>query len=249
MDCNQDPVALSAYLDDELQANEAAAVREHIATCPKCASEIAELVRTRRGVRAARQHFTPSADFRRRIEQQIRQRPSRRSWRPQFVPAAVLAAAVLLVVIASALVLHRSNDSSEIADLHINALASANPVDVISTDRHTVKPWFQGRIPFSFNLPEFSGTDFSLLGGRVVYLHQRPGAQLIVAVRQHKITVLIFQDAPEFDRAFEWPTGVSHPQNFSVETWQAQGLRFFVIGDADSAAIDRLSQAFKTANQ
>ena len=54
---------------------------------------------------------------------------------------------------------------SEIADLHVTALASASPVEVISTDRHTVKPWFQGKIPFSFNLPELQNTEFSLLAG------------------------------------------------------------------------------------
>ena len=61
---------------------------------------------------------------------------------------------------------------SELADLHVSALASATPVDVISTDRHTVKPWFQGRIPFSFNLPELQGSEFTLIGGRVTYLAQ-----------------------------------------------------------------------------
>jgi anti-sigma factor RsiW len=54
----------------------------------------------------------------------------------------------------------RADSLSEVADLHVGALASANPVDVVSTDRHTVKPWFQGRIPFSFNIPELAGTEF-----------------------------------------------------------------------------------------
>src|SRR5258708_16158579 len=83
---------------------------------------------------------------------------------------------------------------SEIADLHVATLASASPVDVISTDRHTVKPWFQGKIPFTFNLPELQGTDFTLVGGRVTYLAQSAGAQLIYRLRQHEISVFIFQD-------------------------------------------------------
>jgi anti-sigma factor RsiW len=248
MDCDQNPVALGAYLDDELPPSEAAPVRQHIGSCPKCAAEIAELVRVKRGLRTARARFAPSAEFRRSVEQQIRQ-PHRRSWRPQLVPAAALAAAVLLVVTAVGLFLHRTDDFAEVADLHVNALASANPVDVVSTDRHTVKPWFQGKIPFSFNVPEFAGTDFTLLGGRIIYFHQHPGAQLIVAVRQHKISVLIFQDDPELDRAFALPAVVTHRKNFNLDTWQSQGLRFFVIGDADGSAIDKLSLSFKTANQ
>ena len=248
MDCDQNPVALGAYLDDELAPNQVATVREHIGGCPKCAGEVAELVRVKRGLRPARTRFMPAVELRRSIEQQIRQ-PERRSWSPRLVPVALLTVAVLLLVIASGLFLDRPDHLAEIADLHINALASANPVDVVSTDRHTVKPWFQGKIPFSFNVPEFAGTEFTLLGGRVVYFHQRPGAQLIVAVRQHKISVLIFQDEPELDRAFRLPATVSHRHNFALETWQSQGLRFFVIGDADPFAIDRLYQAFRAANQ
>jgi anti-sigma factor RsiW len=248
MDCDQNTVALGAFLDDELPPNETATVREHIGNCPRCAAEIAELVRVKRGLRPACGRFTPSAEFRRSIEQQLRQ-PDRRSWRPKLIPAAVLAGAVLLIVIASALFLHRPDDFAEIADLHINALASANPVDVASTDRHTVKPWFQGRIPFSFNVPEFAGTEFALLGGRVVYLHQRPGAQLIVTVRQHRISVLIFQELPEQDRAFALPAAVTHREQFNIDTWQSQGLRFFVIGDADPTAIEKLSAILKAANE
>ena len=248
MDCDQNPVALGAWLDDELPANDAATVREHVAACPKCAAEIADLVRLKRGLRGARACFAPGSEFRRSIEQQIRQ-PTRRSWRSRLIPVATIAAAAILLAIATTLFLQRPDDFAEIADLHVNALASGNPVDVISTDRHTVKPWFQGKIPFSFNVPEFSGTEFTLIGGRVVYFHQRPGAQLIVAVRQHKISVLIFQDTPNLDWAFALPATVNHRKNFSVETWQSQGLRFFVIADTDPPAIDKLSQILKAANQ
>ena len=248
MDCDQNTVALGAYLDDELPPDEGARLREHIGTCPKCAAAIAELVRMKRGLRAARSRFGPSAELRRSLEQQIR-RSNRRTQHPRLLSAAIIAAAVLLIVIASGLLLRRPDAFAEIADLHINALSSANPVDVVSTDRHTVKPWFQGRIPFSFNVPEFAGTEFTLLGGRVVYFHQRPGAQLIVAVRQHKISVLIFQDAPELGRNFALPAGVHQRENFNVDTWQSEGLRFFVIGDADPSAIDKLSGIFNAANR
>ncbi len=248
MDCDQNTVALGAYLDDELPPDEGARLREHIGTCPKCAAEIAELVRMKRGMRAARTRFGPSAELRRSIEQQIK-RSNRRARHPQLLSAAIIAAAVLLIVIASGLLLRRPDAFAEIADLHINALSSANPVDVVSTDRHTVKPWFQGRIPFSFNVPEFAGTEFTLLGGRVVYFHQRPGAQLIVAVRQHKISALIFQDAPELGQTFALPAGVHQRENFNVDTWQSEGLRFFVIGDADPSAIDNLSGIFNAANR
>jgi hypothetical protein len=61
----------------------------------------------------------------------------------------------------------------ELVDQHVVALSSVNPVDVISEDRHTVKPWFQGKLPFAFNLPELAGTNVTLIGGKLVYLQQQ----------------------------------------------------------------------------
>jgi len=117
-------------------------------------------------------------------------------WLPVFEIATV--AVVLLIGVALFLTLHRGRDEqqlmSELVDQHVATLASSNPVDVVSTDRHTVKPWFEGKIPFTFNLPELQGSSFLLVGGRVSYLSQAPGAELIFRVRQHQISVFIFQE-------------------------------------------------------
>jgi anti-sigma factor RsiW len=161
--------------------------------------------------------------------------------------AAAMAAMAFLVFL---WVGHRqtSDAVAEIADLHVNALASANQVDVVSTDRHTVKPWFQGRIPFTFNLPELSGTDFQLLGGRMVDFHQQPGAQLIVSRHQHKISVLIFQESTGMEREFPPSTSVDRQTSFGIETWQSEKLRFLLVSDADQSGIDNLARLFKGAN-
>ena len=246
--CEQNPTALAAYLDGELGSDEAVAMQQHIAACPRCAAEIAEMISLRRSLHTARGRHTPSADFRRRIQQQLAVSkapvPKSKPGILRFLPYAIPLAAMLLLVAVLLQYSHRTDVFSEIADLHVNALASANPFDVVSTDRHTVKPWFQGKIPFSFNVPEFNGTSFQLLGGKLVYLHQQPAAQLIVALRQHKISVLIFQDANSFPIAAE--TG--NHNAFNVNTWKSQSLRFVVLGDADQAQIDNLSQLFKQAN-
>jgi anti-sigma factor RsiW len=166
----------------------------------------------------------------------------------RLIPVTIALAAMLLLTVEYLQYSHRANAFAEVADLHVNALASANPLDVVSTDRHTVKPWFQGRIPISFNVPEFAGTNFTLLGGRLVYLHQQPGAQLIVGMRQHKISVLIFQNSPALARPFFVDDKVRNRNSFNVETWQSQNLRFFVIRDTDASEIDKLSASLKQAN-
>ena len=247
MPCNSNPATLGAYLDNELPPDQMSALREHVPTCARCAAEIAELAKMQRSLRPARERFTPSPEFRRKLQQQIAV-PRRRAWSFSLVPA--LAVLVIMLLLGGAWIAysHRSNAFAEAADLHVNALASANPVDVISTDRHTVKPWYQGRIPFSFNLPEFQNTGYTLIGGRLVYFHQQPGAQLLVALRQHKISVLIFQETPDLARAFAGPSGVEHRNSFSIDTWSTQDLRFVVIGDADPAAITKLAQLLRQSN-
>src|SRR6202041_647422 len=95
-------------------------------------------------------------------------------WRIIFVPA------VIMLIFALALNFYlgreraaRQRVYSELADLHVATLASATPADVISPDKHTVTPWFQGKIPFTFNLPDLPGSEFSLIGGRVTYFWQK----------------------------------------------------------------------------
>ena len=172
-----------------------------------------------------------------------------RFWSSPLMPAAIAVMALLIVAFSWIAYAHRSDAFAEMADLHVNALASSNPVDVVSTDRHTVKPWYQGKIPFSFNLPDLAGTDFNLIGGRLVYFQQRPGAQLIVGMRQHRISVLIFQESPWLVRSFSGLSGVQRRDSFEMQSWQSQGLVFVLISDADPAAVDKLSQLFKQANR
>jgi anti-sigma factor RsiW len=129
----------------------------------------------------------------------------------------------------------------------VATLASSSPVDVISTDRHTVKPWFQGKIPFAFNLPELQNSEFTLLGGRMTYLDQTPGAHLIYDVRKHHISVFVFQE-----RSLPLDLGqnffASRKQPFNMETWSEGGLRYFVVGDASAADIDSLAKLLKAAS-
>jgi hypothetical protein len=87
------------------------------------------------------------------------------------------------------------------------------------------------------------------VGGRLAYFHQQPGAQLIVSMRQHKISVLIFQDSAKMESEFPPSTAVDRRTSFGMETWQSARLRFVVVSDADPSGIDKLARLFKEANQ
>jgi anti-sigma factor RsiW len=118
-------------------------------------------------------------------------------------------------------------------------------VAAISTNKHTVKPWFAGKIPFTFNLPELQDSPFTLLGGKVSYLNQSPGAELIFKVRQHQISVFIFQERSLGNSRAE--DAVQNALSFNVRRWSHNGLRYFVIGDASAQDLDKLTELMKSA--
>ncbi len=95
---------------------------------------------------------------------------------PLPLPFSLLLVAGIFTLSVRSSASHQQHTYSELADLHVTALASANPVDVVSSDRHTVKPWFEGKIPFTFNLPELQDSELTLVGGRIAYLGQSPGS-------------------------------------------------------------------------
>src|SRR6202050_3646516 len=196
MVCESWKTKLDTCLDGELPEEEMRSVEAHVRSCPSCSADALTRVQMKRTIHAAGKRYTPSAEFRKRMQQKIAVKP-RRSFVLGWTFAAAAAAIIVVGTLTSAYLGTRSGRDqvfSEIADLHVETLASSSPVDVISTDRHTVKPWFQGKIPFAFNLPELQNTGFSLLGGRMTYLDQTPGAHLIYDVRKHHISVFVFQE-------------------------------------------------------
>lgn len=254
MACEQWEQKLDLYLDGELAPAEETVLRAHLQGCVRCAIDALDRVQLKKSVHMAGKRFDPSAQARAKIVKTIARTAPIKSareggwwgWRIVFASAAlVLIAFLLLNSYLGRERTARQRVYSELADLHVSTLASSTPVDVVSSDRHTVKPWFQGKIPFTFNLPELQSSEFTLMGGRVTYLEQTPGAHLIFQVRKHEISVFIF---PE--RALETsslPTGTVNALSFNTESWTHNGLRYFVVGDTSSDDIKALSKLLRDA--
>lgn len=238
---------LDAYLDGELDSSQMQELDRHLRACPGCTAEALRRLQWKRAIHAAGQCYVPDPALRDHIQRSISPaKPAWWHWRPAFAATA----AVLLLFAGARIVqqeivqpkarliqnnlvqnnlVQQSRIVGELADLHVTTLASANPVDVVSSDRHNVKPWFAGKIPFSFDLPELQGSRFELVGGKVSYLEQSPGAQLLFRVRKHQISVFIFQ-------ARALPLGFAsaeemNARSFHLESWRRGGLQYFVIGD------------------
>ncbi len=245
MMCDEVRGKLSPYVDSELVSSEMAEVEQHLRGCAACATDARERLQMKLATRAAGTRYVPSADFRRRMEQSLRAKQSRQWWRmPRF---AIPAFAAVLLIAGAALLVDRNareDELTEIADLHVTELASASPVDVVSTDRHTVKPWFAGKLPFSFNLPELQNSEFTLVGGRVAYFQRSSGAQLLFTVRKHQLSVFIFKDEP---RNFHLGTTVSTRLALHVESWSEGGLRYFIVSDAPASDVHALSELMRKA--
>jgi anti-sigma factor RsiW len=247
MSCEPWVTKLDAYLDGELPSAEARAVYEHVRGCGACAAQVLSKVQLKRAIQSAGNRYAPDPAFRDRIQSMAARHLSARS-RPWLL--ALAGSAAFGIILAVALLVGRRGGTnsqfvSELADLHVATLASSNPVDVVSTDRHTVKPWFEGKIPFTFNLPELEGSPFTLVGGKVSYVRQSPGAELIFRVRQHQISVFIFQQqAGENARALD---ELKNAESFGVRSWSHNGLRYFVVGDVSGQDLERLRELIRAA--
>ena len=248
MTCDWAP-KLDLYVDDELSGGELTQMEEHLRSCPTCAADALSRLQLKRVTQAAGRRFSPTPEFRRKIAQSI-DGAKRPRWAWRWAPVLAAAALVLVLIPAVFWLQHSRSEQAlgELADLHVSTLASANPVDVVSSDRHTVKPWFQGKLPFTFNLPEVQSSPFNLIGGRLTYFQQSPGAQLLFEVGKHRISVFIFQNRDELTRLNSGSL-LSRNLAFNTETWSDGGLWYFVVGDASPSDDHSLSELLRSANR
>ena len=232
------------YVDGELEPAAEQAFAGHLQSCADCSAAVLEQQELKKSVRLAGKRFSPPPDLYANVRKQMHQPESVKPWWKW----SVIAAAFVLFAAFGLTWYSRSQIASptvaQLIDQHVTMMASANPIDVISSDKHTVKPWFQGKLPFTFNPPELAaGSPFTLVGGKLVYAQHSPGAELVYQVRQHKISVFIFQA-----RDMHGETSAGN-QTFVVNGWQQGGLQYYVVTDAAKEDADRLGSLFKDANQ
>jgi anti-sigma factor RsiW len=246
MNCELWQDMIDAFVDSELAADEARSFDQHLRSCPACAQETFARQRLKAETRLAGQRYVPSAEFSERLTKRISPRRQKIFvWRPALTSAV---AVLLLAVFVGFGWRERTLQQQEVAQLvdqHVTTLASDHPVDVISTDAHTVKPWFAGKVPFSVDIPKLEGSGFELVGGRLIYLRQTPAAQLIFGVRKHRISVFMVREGREVS-ALGNDSAPVRRGGFNTQTWVEDGIRYFAISDVDPRDIHRLCDLLKS---
>lgn len=234
MDCQEAQKLLHAYVDGELDLVTSLEVERHLRECPACAAAQARLQAVRAALRGGAPVFTPPPDLEGRIRATVLKStapvPRRFPWRWLAV-----AAAVALAMAAGGTLLHfafgRSAEAviaRELVAGHVRSqMVAGHLVDVESSDQHTVKPWFEGKLDFAPSVPDLAAQGFVLVGGRLDYLDDRPAAVLVYRRRQHVINLFIWRSGNGADA----PTRAVGRQGFHLVGWAHAGLTYWAVSD------------------
>jgi anti-sigma factor RsiW len=243
---------VQAELDGELDAAQAAALEAHRVDCPICQAAQEELLRARALMRGELYEPIPDA-VRARVMVRLRQAE------PQPIPAprshwswnwlrgpsigfglgAACAAAISFLI----LLPERNDLVDQIVADHIRALQPGHLEDVVSTDQHTVKPWFDGRIDFSPPVKDFAAEGFPLKGGRLDYLDGRPVAALVYQRDKHIIDLYVWPARSAGLRL----AGDTAIQGYNVVHWTADGMNFWAVSDVERAQLDDFATLWRKA--
>jgi anti-sigma factor RsiW len=239
--CSSALPLIEAQMDDELDPNGQAVLREHLESCAACREAQARLLRLRRAIRGQDLYFRAPDSLRRRVLGSLRERelPGRWKW------FAVAASVALTVSLGANVFLSRANRTDgfsllarDVVSDHVRSMLSNHTIDVVSSDRHTVKPWFSDKLDFSPDVRDLASQGFPLVGGRVDYLDGRPVAALVFHRAKHVIDL------------FTWPSsapvsaGVSQ-NGLNVVAWTKGGMAYWAVSDLNAGELNQFARMYR----
>jgi len=232
MTCAEAEPLIGASLDGELDPQTALRIDDHYSTCRQCSLRLARLQRLQQEIATAELDWSANADLR-PLRSAIRRRTRETWWRlPWLWRSAVgaVAAALMLIMINTG----RSGDSIErqMVDHHLQSMLADHLVDVPSTDQHTVKPWFQGKLSFAPSVPDLSADGFTLIGGRLDVVGGHPSAAIVYRRRQHIVNLWVLAA----DGA-QGQLKSSDVEGFHVLHWGKSGADFWAVSDLNPAEL------------
>ena len=251
--CDTCQDSLEARLDGELPPEEAREIDRHLAACPACARQFATLGETRRLVSENAMRYTAPDVLKARIRGAVARMASPPAVAPKtnrFRWWREVAAGVAIAIASSGVTLVAANRSDtrysaedELLASHVRSLMPGHLTDVLSTEHHTVKPWFNGRVDLSPAVPNLDAAGFPLIGGRADYVRGRVVPVVVYARRQHMINV------------YAWPSSAAGgaPPNdlgrngYHFVTWRSGGIEYWAVSDLNAAELHTFVATFAAA--
>jgi anti-sigma factor RsiW len=226
---------IEAYADHELDAAQQAAVAEHLADCRTCSEAYIRLRRQKAGIEAAAPYYLAPSELKQSVRHELHKMAAegkpRMAWRWLAIAASVLlAASVTLNVIRLGPRTAESELAENVLSDHIRSLIGTRLVDVASSDQHTVKPWFAGKLDFSPDVKDFEGQGFPLAGGRIEYLEGRRVAALVYHRRQHVINLFIWPGETGSETAFS-------RNGYHLLHWNTAGMTYWAVSDVSTGEL------------
>jgi anti-sigma factor RsiW len=246
--CELTETRLHAYFDGELDAAGAASFEQHLRSCPECASVLASEQSLRQAISESHVYAPASDKLHRNILKNLpaasaSQAASFPLWRWAALAAVLLLAAFVGRELFS--IFRAQSETVALAtaavDAHLRSLQPGHLADVQSSDQHTVKPWFDGKVDFAPPVPDFANDGFPLLGGRLDVLNGRTAVALVYGRRKHIINVFVVQSqstTPKPDSGDR--------QGYHWLSWQAGPFAYIAVSDVSSADLQQLRALFET---
>lgn len=241
MNCDHVQGLLNAYVDAEIDLVTALEIEQHLSTCQDCSQQYAGLLALRSAIASERPHLYQAAPekFTRRVRSSLRasvqgaRSPAPFAWR---LAAAVFG--VLLLVLAAGFTGSRLGQAGSrplaeaVLSAHVRSLLADHLTDVASTDQHTVKPWFDGRLDFSPPVADFSVQGYPLIGGRLDYIDGHPAAAIVYMRSKHIINLFVWLSTSSS------PTvRISHDNGYNIIQWSHSGMEFWAVSDLNTSEL------------
>jgi anti-sigma factor RsiW len=257
MSCSEVQKFLDAYIDDELDLVHKLEMERHLQDCIKCQITYQNYQTIGKGLKAEALYYKPPADFEKRVRSSLRRaatKPSASDWqifsgRGLALSRAFGALIVFVVVGGLAVWLNfasnRTNElSQEVLASHIRSLMVNHLADVVSTDQHTVKPWFNGKLDFSPVVEDFADKGYPLTGGRLDYLDNQAVAALVYERGKHVINVFIWRNNnPQLKENVQGTT----LQGYHLFHWNEGGFNYWAISDLNETELKTLVDLVRVA--
>jgi len=249
MTCDEAKPLIHAFADGELDLTRTLEIETHLRDCQTCALVQEEIRGLGLLMKNASMRFTPSSSFENRLRSTVRreanEKPAKQSWWRWAMVAASVAVVVLAVWAAFVIFKRPSSDTlvaQEVVSGHVRSLMAQHLMDVPSSDQHTVKPWFNGKLDFSPPVKDLTAQGFELRGGRLDYIDNRPVAALVYQRRQHLINVFVWPAKT----GSKFTTQASLSQGYNLIHWIDSGMEWWAVSDLNLAELQQLVQAVQT---